>query len=65
MNLDSDMDKSYIGIDVAKRKLDCVMLRHGRLKSKVFPNQTNGFQALHQLLLAHEVSANQAHLLKR
>lgn len=62
MNLDDDMDKSYIGIDVAKRKLDCVILRHGKFKSKVFPNQADGFQALHQWLLTHEVGPNQSHL---
>ncbi|MDP8566922.1 IS110 family transposase [Methylophilus aquaticus] len=62
MNLNGDMDKSYIGIDVAKRKLDCVIMRHGKFKSKVFPNQADGFQALHQWLLAYEVCTNQAHL---
>lgn len=62
MNLDGDMDKSYIGIDVAKRKLDYVILRHGKFKSKVFLNQADGFQAFHQWLLAHEVGSNQSHL---
>lgn len=62
MKRNDEMDISHIGIDVAKRKLDCVILRNGKCKSKVFPNHADGFQAVHQWLLAHEISANQAHL---
>jgi transposase len=39
----------YFGIDVSKRKLDCAWLRdevRGKIKSRVFENNPQGFQAL-------------------
>lgn len=37
---------AYLGLDVSKAKIDCALLMKNKLKSKVFPNTSEGFQAL-------------------
>lgn len=44
----------YVGIDVAKAKLDVVLLTAaGKLRNKVVPNSRSGFELLQQWLNAH------------
>lgn len=43
----------FIGIDVSKAKLDVALLAHDKFKSKVFANNTAGFEALLQWLQTH------------
>jgi transposase len=49
----------YLGIDVAKAKLDCMLLADttGKLKSKSVPNTVAGFKQLLDWLSKHEVHA--------
>lgn len=45
------MNTSYLGIDVAKAKLDCALrLPDGKFRHKVVPNTPVGFEALHAWL---------------
>jgi transposase len=54
----------FLGIDVSKAKLDvALLLANDKFKSKVFPNDVKGFQALLQWLLGHVPDApDSAHL---
>ena len=46
------MQVRYLGIDVAKAKVDCALRQpDGKHKHKVFDNNRSGFEALHQWLL--------------
>jgi transposase len=36
----------YLGLDVAKAKVDCALLLNGKVKSKVVPNNQEGFETL-------------------
>jgi transposase len=49
----------YIGVDVAKAKLDCALLdtRTGKLKTKVVPNTTAGFKQLLEWASKHHAPA--------
>lgn len=49
----------YLGVDVAKAKLDCMLLdtTTGKLKSKVVPNNAPGFKQLLEWLNKHNASA--------
>lgn len=40
------MSNSFLGIDVAKLKLDVALLRDGKTRTRQFDNSTTGFQAL-------------------
>lgn len=42
-----------LGIDIAKNKFDVALLREGKYKTKVFPNNTAGFAALLEWLHKH------------
>jgi len=47
---------AFVGIDVSKNKLDCAWLRDpatGKIKTKVFANDTEGFTALQDWLIQH------------
>ncbi|WP_197986466.1 transposase, partial [Massilia sp. CFBP 13721] len=47
----------YLGIDVAKAKVDCALRQpDGKHKHKVFDNNRSGFEELHQWLLEREVT---------
>ncbi|MCF8159553.1 MAG: transposase [Polaromonas sp.] len=48
----------FIGIDVSKAKLDVALLAHDKFKSKVFANNTAGFEALLQWLQTHVPEAH-------
>jgi len=45
---------SYLGLDVSKAKVDCALLLNNKVKSKVVPNNPDGFQALMQWLEKHD-----------
>jgi transposase len=49
----------YLGVDVAKAKLDCALLdtTTGKLKSKVVPNTVAGFKQLLEWLSKHHAAA--------
>ena len=53
----------YLGVDVAKAKLDCMLLNSvtGKLKSKSIPNTIAGFKQLLDWLTKHE--ARTAHVI--
>jgi transposase len=51
----------FIGIDVAKRKLDIALLYKGKVKSKVVENSPAGYTVLLQLLAQHGASADKSH----
>jgi transposase len=53
----------YLGVDVAKAKLDCALLdtSTGKLKSKVVPNTAPGFRQLLEWLIKHH--ATQPHVI--
>jgi transposase len=53
----------YLGVDVAKAKLDCMLLNSqtGKLKSKSIPNSASGFNQLLEWLTKHE--ARSAHVI--
>jgi len=40
----------FLGLDVAKAKVDCALLLNGKVKSKVVPNNQEGFETLKQWL---------------
>jgi transposase len=40
------MSNNFLGIDVAKRKLDVALLRDAKIRTRQFDNSTAGFQAL-------------------
>ena len=40
----------YLGLDVAKAKVDCAFLLNGKVKSKVVANNHEGFETLKQWL---------------
>jgi transposase len=40
------MTKTYLGLDVAKAKVDCALLINGKVKSKVVSNNPEGFENL-------------------
>lgn len=46
----------YLGIDVAKAKLDCSLLNSstGKVRSKTVPNTDNGFEDLQEWLVKHK-----------
>lgn len=46
-----------LGLDIAKDKVDCALLRLGKVKSKVVHNSPQGFIALSAWLEKHEVHA--------
>lgn len=46
----------WLGIDVAKAKLDCALLRDGKYRSKVVDNNTAGFAQLQAWLTKQQVS---------
>lgn len=46
----------WLGIDVAKAKLDCTLLRDGKYRSKVVNNNAAGFAQLQDWLLKQHVS---------
>lgn len=49
------MNTFYLGIDVAKAKLDCALrLPNGKFRSKVIPNNNDGFLALIKWLTSHQ-----------
>lgn len=43
----------YLGLDVSKAKVDCVLLLNNKVKSKVIQNNPDGFQVLAQWLGKH------------
>lgn len=43
-----------LGIDIAKKKFDAALLRHGKFKTKVFENSEAGFAALKDWLHHHD-----------
>jgi transposase len=49
----------YLGVDVAKAKLDCMLLDNttGKLKSKSIPNSAGGFKQLLDWLSKHQAQA--------
>ncbi|MCK0505984.1 IS110 family transposase [Aromatoleum anaerobium] len=52
------MHTSYLGIDVAKAKLDCALrLPEGKIRHKVVPNTPAGFEALHAWLVKQGAEA--------
>jgi transposase len=53
---------AHLGVDVSKHKLDIGLLRAGKLKSKVLPNDAAGFAALAQWLSAQGLSLHQVHI---
>ena len=47
----------YLGIDIAKAKLDCVLRQpDGKHKHKVFDNNLKGFEELREWIVKHEVT---------
>jgi len=46
----------YLGLDVAKAKVDCALLCDGKVKSKVISNDPAGFEVLKQWLIKHGAS---------
>lgn len=46
----------FVGIDVAKLKLDIALLKNGKTKTKVFGNSAEGFQLLQQWLIAQQLT---------
>jgi transposase len=48
----------FIGIDVAKRKLDIALLHHGKIKNKVVDNDPAGHAQLIRWLEQHEATAD-------
>ena len=46
---------SYLGLDVSKAKVDCALLLKNKVKSKVFPNNPEGFKSLMAWLAKHGV----------
>lgn len=55
----------FLGIDVAKAKLDCLLLDHsqGRQRSKVVPNTPDGWQTLLQWLSKQGAAPAQVHVI--
>ncbi len=53
---------AHVGIDVSKNKLDICVLREGKLKHKVIPNDKIGFAAFAQWLLSLDLSLAQVHI---
>lgn len=51
-----DSAATYLGLDVSKAKIDCALLFKNKVKSKVFPNNTEGFSNLIGWLTQHGVS---------
>jgi transposase len=49
-----------LGIDIAKNKFDVALLREGKYKSKVFPNNPAGFAALLEWLYKHGADSTPA-----
>ena len=49
----------FLGIDVAKAKLDCALLKDGKCRNKTVPNNPEGFAELSQWLARQ--GAAQAH----
>ena len=49
----------YLGLDVAKAKVDCALLFNGKVKSKVVSNTEEGFENLKQWLAKQ--GANRVH----
>lgn len=47
---------AWLGIDVAKAKLDCALLRDGKYRNKVVENSPNGFQDLLAWLAKQQVT---------
>lgn len=47
---------TYLGLDVSKAKIDCALLLKNKVKSKVFPNSSDGFNSLAMWLTKHGVS---------
>ena len=47
---------TYLGLDVSKAKVDCALLLKGKVKSKVFPNNAEGFSGLVGWLVKHGAS---------
>jgi transposase len=45
--------QAYLGIDIAKRSFDAVLLQEGRTRHRQFANTTVGFQQLHAWLRDH------------
>jgi len=45
-----------LGLDIAKAKIDCALLLKNKVKSKVFPNNPDGFNSLIGWLAKHGVS---------
>jgi transposase len=57
------MNRFWVGIDVAKRKLDVALLdERGKVKSRVFPNDKAGVTALMRWLEERQVTAAEVHL---
>ncbi|SMC28623.1 Transposase [Andreprevotia lacus DSM 23236] len=54
--------RCFIGIDVAKLKLDLALLVNGKYKSKVVPNTREGHQQLQQWLLDRDATPTNSHL---
>lgn len=55
------MSVFYLGIDVAKAKLDCALrLQDGKIRSKTIANTTEGFAQLHAWLVKQQ--ANDVHI---
>ena len=56
------MDNSvaaHLGLDISKAKFDCALLMNGKVKSKVFSNDSEGFQKLSEWLIKQK--ANHVH----
>ena len=49
------MKPMYLGLDVAKAKVDCALLFNGKVKSKVVSNNQQGFETLRQWLVKNGV----------
>ena len=58
------MHTHFLGIDIAKSKFDCALLRpDGKVRNKVLPNNALGFTQLLTWLHAHGVSSSELHQL--
>ena len=49
------MKTMFLGLDVAKAKVDCALLFNGKVKSKVVSNNQQGFETLRQWLVKNGV----------
>ena len=59
---DASDSKVHVGIDVSKNKLDICVLREGKLKHKVIPNDKSGFAAFAQWLVSLDLNLGDVHV---